>query len=456
MAIDRRLPDQIEAAGYFLATEAVTNAVKHSHATSSKSSPASDAAPDHRDRRRRRRRRNPRRRLGLRGIADRIEALDGRFTISSPPGRGTPLRAEFPCASRSPTTRSPARRPLSPARRRRLRRRRARRRRRRSLALVERTRPDVAIIDIRMPPAHTDEGLRAAKVIRARWPATGILVLSQHVNTATRSNCSPPGPTASATCSRSASPTSTSSPPASTASGRRIGPRPGGRRRARRPAPTRRQPARAPHRSRTRSARPDRRRTLKPRDRRAAVRHRAHHREARQKHPRHAAPPTIPRRPQTRARRHHLSQLAVTPDRPLSPLRRGVVEVGTVHAARRKQDRCHKLPSSCNSPIAGPACYFREVAFSEVNSRCGYRERAETRRSQEPGIRFREHDRPPAASSRPRSAGAARPVRARCSTSTSPRSRQLRSPRRPAVPTPRKSASTWRGSPAPTSTRTRS
>ena len=50
------------------------------------------------------------------------------------------------------------------------------------LELVERTRPDVAIIDIRMPPTHTDEGLRAAKIIRERWPATGILVLSQHVN----------------------------------------------------------------------------------------------------------------------------------------------------------------------------------------------------------------------------------------------------------------------------------
>ncbi len=51
------------------------------------------------------------------------------------------------------------------------------------LDLVERTRPDVAIIDIRMPPTHTDEGLQAAKVIRERWPETGILVLSQHVNT---------------------------------------------------------------------------------------------------------------------------------------------------------------------------------------------------------------------------------------------------------------------------------
>ncbi len=50
------------------------------------------------------------------------------------------------------------------------------------LELVERTRADVAIVDIRMPPRHTAEGLRAAKIIRQRWPTTGILVLSQHVN----------------------------------------------------------------------------------------------------------------------------------------------------------------------------------------------------------------------------------------------------------------------------------
>lgn len=41
--------------------------------------------------------------------------------------------------------------------------------------------PDVAIIDIRMPPDHGDEGLRAAEAIRAELPATGILVLSQYV-----------------------------------------------------------------------------------------------------------------------------------------------------------------------------------------------------------------------------------------------------------------------------------
>jgi DNA-binding NarL/FixJ family response regulator/class 3 adenylate cyclase len=41
--------------------------------------------------------------------------------------------------------------------------------------------PAVAIVDIRMPPTHTDEGLRAAREIRERFPATGVLVLSQYI-----------------------------------------------------------------------------------------------------------------------------------------------------------------------------------------------------------------------------------------------------------------------------------
>jgi DNA-binding NarL/FixJ family response regulator len=41
--------------------------------------------------------------------------------------------------------------------------------------------PDVALIDIRMPPTHTDEGLRAAREIRSRYPSTAVLVLSQHL-----------------------------------------------------------------------------------------------------------------------------------------------------------------------------------------------------------------------------------------------------------------------------------
>ena len=46
---------------------------------------------------------------------------------------------------------------------------------------VERERPDVCIVDVRMPPTFTDEGLRAAIEIRSRWPDTPVLVLSQYV-----------------------------------------------------------------------------------------------------------------------------------------------------------------------------------------------------------------------------------------------------------------------------------
>jgi DNA-binding NarL/FixJ family response regulator len=49
------------------------------------------------------------------------------------------------------------------------------------LAAVERERPDVVIADVRMPPTHTDEGIRAALVIRGQWPDIAILVLSQYV-----------------------------------------------------------------------------------------------------------------------------------------------------------------------------------------------------------------------------------------------------------------------------------
>lgn len=41
--------------------------------------------------------------------------------------------------------------------------------------------PDIVVTDVRMPPTHTDEGLRAALEIRRRWPETGVLVLSQYV-----------------------------------------------------------------------------------------------------------------------------------------------------------------------------------------------------------------------------------------------------------------------------------
>lgn len=46
---------------------------------------------------------------------------------------------------------------------------------------VTRAKPDVAIVDIRMPPTHTDDGLRAAIQIRERFTTTGVLVLSHHL-----------------------------------------------------------------------------------------------------------------------------------------------------------------------------------------------------------------------------------------------------------------------------------
>jgi DNA-binding NarL/FixJ family response regulator len=49
------------------------------------------------------------------------------------------------------------------------------------LAAVAADQPDVVVVDVRMPPTHTDEGLRAAMELRGRWPRVGVLVLSQYV-----------------------------------------------------------------------------------------------------------------------------------------------------------------------------------------------------------------------------------------------------------------------------------
>lgn len=49
------------------------------------------------------------------------------------------------------------------------------------LAAVDEHRPELAVVDVRMPPTHTDDGLRAALEIRRRWPDVAILVLSQYV-----------------------------------------------------------------------------------------------------------------------------------------------------------------------------------------------------------------------------------------------------------------------------------
>jgi DNA-binding NarL/FixJ family response regulator len=51
------------------------------------------------------------------------------------------------------------------------------------LTAVSEHKPDVAVVDIRMPPTHTDEGLRAALALRADHPGTGVLVFSQYIET---------------------------------------------------------------------------------------------------------------------------------------------------------------------------------------------------------------------------------------------------------------------------------
>jgi len=97
--LDRRLPDQVETAAYFLVSEALTNAAKHSHASEVRVTAAyagqvltvevaddgiGGAAVG--------------RGTGLRGLTDRVEALGATLTVSSPLGRGTTVHAEFPCA----------------------------------------------------------------------------------------------------------------------------------------------------------------------------------------------------------------------------------------------------------------------------------------------------------------------------------------------------------------------
>jgi signal transduction histidine kinase len=97
--LDERLPEGYEVAAYYLVSESLTNVAKHAHA----SSVAVDVARtngqlvvevvDDGDGGA-----NTDRGSGLRGLADRVEALDGRLRVWSPKGAGTRVRAEIPCA----------------------------------------------------------------------------------------------------------------------------------------------------------------------------------------------------------------------------------------------------------------------------------------------------------------------------------------------------------------------
>ena len=97
---DERLPASVEAAAYFVVAESLTNVAKYAHAARASVSVARDdgfAVVEVRD--------NGvggadlRAGTGLRGLADRIAALDGRLEVHSPPGEGTIVRANIPCGS---------------------------------------------------------------------------------------------------------------------------------------------------------------------------------------------------------------------------------------------------------------------------------------------------------------------------------------------------------------------
>jgi signal transduction histidine kinase len=98
--IPRRLPEQVELAAYFVASEALTNVAKYSHAKHATVRAwradghagieiADDGIGGA----------DQARGSGLRGLADRVEALDGRLSVVSPAGAGTTVTAELPCGS---------------------------------------------------------------------------------------------------------------------------------------------------------------------------------------------------------------------------------------------------------------------------------------------------------------------------------------------------------------------
>jgi signal transduction histidine kinase len=96
--LSERLPDRVEAAAYYVVSEALTNIAKHAEASAvrirvqrTNGRAVIEIADDGiggADRGRG---------TGLRGLADRVDALGGRLDVQSPPGRGTILRAEIPC-----------------------------------------------------------------------------------------------------------------------------------------------------------------------------------------------------------------------------------------------------------------------------------------------------------------------------------------------------------------------
>ena len=170
---------------YFVVSEALTNVAKHAGAT------RADVTVEPR-RRHAARGESPTTAIGgadpsggtgLRGLADGSPSVDGTFDVEQP-RRGPDHHRPWSCRARRDRRgltsccgsgwsrcwtmagfESPPR-PATP---------------RRCSRAVEEHRPDVAVVDVRMPPGFTDEGVRAALVIREQCPGTAVLVLSQYV-----------------------------------------------------------------------------------------------------------------------------------------------------------------------------------------------------------------------------------------------------------------------------------
>ncbi len=163
-----RLPPAVESASYFVVAEALTNVARYAGASHAEVSvnrvngqvevAIRDDGVGGAD---------PGGSSGLRGLADRVAALDGRLEVEQPARRrdddpgGDPVRVVV--ADDSVLLREGG---CAAARRRRDRGRRAGRRRQRAGAKGPRAQPDVAIVDVRMPPTNTGDGLRAAQRIR--------------------------------------------------------------------------------------------------------------------------------------------------------------------------------------------------------------------------------------------------------------------------------------------------
>ena len=100
VVLERRLPEPVEAAAYFVVAEGLANVVKYASASAvsvtvgrANGSTVIDVADDGIGGA------DPSHGSGLRGLADRVEALGGALAVVSPPGRGTQLHVEIPCES---------------------------------------------------------------------------------------------------------------------------------------------------------------------------------------------------------------------------------------------------------------------------------------------------------------------------------------------------------------------